>query len=580
MSWLTHRHSFPLRAGIRAGIAVLALAPAGASAAAAQAPTPEPADLALRNGRVYTGTDRQREAQAIAIKGDRIVYVGSNGGLRRFLGPGTRVVDLHGSTVVPGLNDAHMHLSGVGTREMTLNLEGTRTLEEFLARVKVRVDSARPGQWVTGRGWIETFWRPPVFPRRQDLDRIAPNHPVYLTRADGHASVANSAALRIAGITRRTADPAGGAINKDAQGEPTGMLIDAAQRLVARHVPPATEAERDEAIVRGAERSVQLGWTQVQDAHGSWDEVERMRRLYRDGKIRLRIYKAISGPSADAARLIAQGPNLGEFGGRLTVRVIKVVMDGALGSRGAALLEPYADDPDTRGLITTDTAALKTMLTDALRSGIQVETHAIGDRGNRLTLDFYQRAFAAVPAAERKIPEPRWRDEHSQILHPDDLPRFKELGVIASMQPSHAIGDLYFAPSRLGMERLRGAYAWQSLLKLGVPLAGGSDAPVERGEPLIEFYAAVARKDLQGKSGEGWHPEERVSRDVALRMFTYWPAYAAFEEDRRGTIEVGKWADLTVFDRDIMRVPEAEILGAKCTMTVIGGEVVWAGAGQ
>jgi predicted amidohydrolase YtcJ len=480
--------------------------------------------------------------------------------------------------MVPGLADAHMHLSGVGSREMTLNLEGTSTLAGFLERVKARVDSARPGQWVTGRGWIETFWRPPVFPTRQDLDRIAPDNPVLLTRADGHASIANSTALRLANVTRATEAPAGGAINKDAQGEPTGMLIDAAQRLVSRLVPPPTEEERDQQIILGAQRSAQLGWTQVQDAHGSWAEVERMRRLYRDGRIKVRIYKAISGPSADATRLIEQGPSIDEFDGKLTVRVIKVVMDGALGSRGAALLKPYSDDPDTHGLVTTDTTALKPMLAAALRSGIQVETHAIGDRGNRLTLDFYERALAEVPSEQRKIAEPRWRDEHSQIVAPDDLPRFKQLGIIASMQPSHAIGDLYFAPARLGLERLKGAYAWQTMLKLGVPVAGGSDAPVERGEPLIEFYAAVARKDLKGGSGNGWHPEERVTRDQALRMFTVGPAFAAFEEDRRGTIEVGKWADLTVFDKDIMRVPEAEILTAKCTMTVVGGEIVWAGA--
>jgi hypothetical protein len=550
----------------------------GAGWLALPSPQAEPADLAFRNGQVYTANARQARVQAVAVKGNRIVYVGNNGGLRRFVGPNTRVVDLRGATMVPGLSDAHMHLSGVGSREMSLNLEGTNTLDEFLARVKARVDSARPGQWVTGRGWIETFWRPPVFPTRQDLDRIAPGNPVLLTRADGHASIANSAALRLAGITRATATPEGGAINKDVRGEPTGMLIDAAQRLVSRLVPPPTEEERDQQIILGAQRSAQLGWTQVQDAHGTWAEVERMRRLYRDGRIKVRIYKAITGPSADATRLIEQGPSIDEFDGKLTVRVIKVVMDGALGSRGAALLRRYSDDPDTDGLITTDTAALKPMLAAALRGGIQVETHAIGDRGNRLTLDFYERALAEVPPEQRKIAEPRWRDEHSQIVHPDDLPRFKQLGVIASMQPSHAIGDLYFAPARLGLDRLKGAYAWQTMLKLGVPLAGGSDAPVERGEPLIEFYAAVARKDLKGGSGNGWHPEERLTREQALRMFTVGPAFAAFEEDRRGTIEVGKWADLTVFDKDIMRVPEAQILTAKCTMTVVGGEIVWAGA--
>ena len=557
---------------------VLAAAVLGAGWLALPQAQGEPADLAFRNGQVYTANERQPRVQAVAVKGHMIVYAGDNGGLRRFIGPNTRIVDLRGATMLPGLTDAHMHLSGVGSREMTLNLEGTNTLAEFLAKVKARVDSARPGQWVTGRGWIETFWRPPVFPTRHDLDRIAPNNPVVLQRADGHASIANSAALRLANVTRTTEAPRGGAINKDAQGEPTGMLIDAAQGLVGRLVPPPTEEERDQQIILGVERSMRLGWTQIQDAHGTWAEVERMRRLYRDGRIKLRIYKAISGPSADATRLIDQGASLDEFDGRLTVRVIKVVMDGALGSRGAALLQPYSDDPESRGLITTDTVALKSMLAAALRNGIQVETHAIGDRGNRLTLDFYERALTEVPREQRKIAEPRWRDEHSQIVNPDDLPRFKSLGVIASMQPSHAIGDLYFAPARLGTDRLKGAYAWQSLIKLGVPVAGGTDAPVERGEPLIEFYAAVARKDLKGGSGTGWHPEERVTRDQALRMFTVWPAFAAFEEERRGTIQVGKWADLTVFDKDIMRVPEAEILTARCTMTVVGGDIVWASA--
>jgi predicted amidohydrolase YtcJ len=537
---------------------------------------PEPADLVLRNATVYTARDKPSQAEAVGIKGDRIVFVGRNREVGRVIGPNTKVVDLGGATVLPGFTDAHMHLPGVGEREMTLNLEGLTTLEAFLARVKERVDQARPGQWVTGRGWIETFWKPPVFPTRQDLDRIAPNNPVYLTRADGHASVANSAALRLANVTRNTAVPPGGAINKDAQGEPTGMLIDRAQGLVGRLVPPPTDADQDQAILKGTEREMRLGWTQIQDAHGTWGEVERIRRLYREEKIHIRIYKAISGPGAEADRLLAQGPVLGEFGGKFTVRTIKIVMDGALGSRGAALLAPYSDDPKTSGLITTDTVALKPLLVAALRKGIQVETHSIGDRGNRLMLDFYERAMQQVPPAERKIAEPRWRDEHSQIVSPEDIPRFKALGLIASMQPSHAIGDLYFAPARLGMERLKGAYAWETFLKLGVPVAGGSDAPVERGEPLIEFYAAVARKDLQGRSGEGWHPEERVTREQALRMFTLWPAFAAFEDDKRGTIEVGKLADLTVFDNDIMKVPELEILKAKNIMTVVNGEIVYA----
>ena len=536
---------------------------------------PAPADIVLRNAKVYTANDRAPRAEAVAIRGNKIAFVGRNGDAQRLVGPNTRVVDLRGAAVFPGFTDAHVHLAGIGAREMNLNLEGTTSREDFLARVKARVDQTPAGQWVTGRGWIETFWKPPVFPTRQDLDRIAPSHPVVLRRADGHASIANSAALRLANLTRTTPAPAGGAINKDAEGEPTGMLIDRAQDLVGRLIPGPTDAELDQQILKGVEREITLGWTQVQDAEGSWSAVERMRRLYREGKIKLRVYKMIRGPGPDTDTLIARGASLGEFDGRFTVRAIKVSIDGALGSRGAALLAPYSDDPRTSGLITTDTVAYQRMLAAALRSGIQVATHAIGDRGNRLTLDFYERALQEVPADQRKVAEPRWRDEHSQILSLQDIPRFKQLGVIASMQPSHAIGDLYFAPARLGMERLAGAYAWQSLIKLGVPIAGGSDAPVERGEPLIEFYAAVARKDTAGRSGQGWHPEEKMTRDQALKAFTAWAAFAAFEEAARGTIETGKLADLTVFDKDIMTVPEREILKAKNLMTIINGEIVY-----
>ena len=537
--------------------------------------TAEPADLVLQNGVVYTGDSTAPTAQAVAIAGGRVLAVGANDAVARHVGEATEVIDLAGATVLPGLVDAHVHLAGIGQREMTLNLEGLASLDALLARVKERVDQAAPGEWVTGRGWIETFWTPAVFPTHQDLDRVAPAHPVLLTRADGHASVANSVALRLAGITRATVAPDGGAINKDGRGEPTGMLIDAAQGLVRRLIPPPTEADLERALELGAEREVRLGWVQVHDAHGSLEEAERIRRLYREGRLSLRIYKAISGPSADADSLIRLGPSVDEFDGRFTLRTIKAVMDGALGSRGAALLQPYSDDPTTSGLVTTDTTRLRPMLEAALRAGIQVETHAIGDRGNRMLLDMYQAAFAAVPAAERRQADPRWRNEHSQIVDPADLPRFRELGIIASMQPSHAIGDLHFVPARIGIERTGGAYAWQTLMSQGVPVAGGSDAPVERGEPMIEFYAAVARKDTRGFQGEGWHPEEALTREQALRMFTWWPAYAAFEEDRRGSITPGKWADLTILDTDIMQVPEAEILSARTLFTIINGAIAY-----
>ena len=545
------------------------------------APAPqraEPADIVFKNGNVYTANDNAPRAQAIAVKEDRIVFVGTNAAAQKFVGPNTRVVDLKGNTVLPGFTDAHQHLSGVGQREMTLNLEGTASLADLLAKLKARVDQAKPGEWVTGRGWIETHWQPPVFPTRWDLDKVSPNNPVILGRADGHGAVANSAALKLAGVDKSTPNPFGGEISKDKQnGEPNGMLLDAAQGLVRRRVPQTTAADAERAVVLGSKRDVELGWTQVQDAGGSWDDVDIFKKLYEAGTIKLRIYKAVYGPGPNATRLINDGPIIGEFGHRLTVRTIKVVSDGALGSRGAALLGPYSDAPETSGFLTVKAEELRPMLRDALSTGIQVETHAIGDRANRFILDEYEAALKAVPPAERKIVNPRWRVEHAQIVNPADIPRFAKLGIIPSMQPSHAIGDLFFAPSRLGIARLAGAYAWESFIKSGVVVPGGSDAPVERGEPMIEFYAALARKDQKGFSGEGWHPEEAVTREQALKMFTIWPAYAAFEDKLRGTVEAGKLADLTILSADIMTIPAPEILKTRCAMTVINGEIVYEG---
>jgi predicted amidohydrolase YtcJ len=555
---------------------VLALI-AAVSGAAANVDAAPQADLVFTNAKVYTGNALKPRAEAVAVKGDKIVFVGGSAAAKAFAGSGARVIDLAGGTALPGLADAHVHLSGVGEREMSLNLEGSQSLAELLGRVKDRVAGAKPGAWITGRGWLETFWKPPVFPTRWDLDKVAPRNPVYISRADGHGGVANSAALAVAGIDKKTPSPFGGEILKDKKtGEPNGMLLDAAQPLVLRHVPPPSPAEQDEALLVGARRMLSLGWTQAQIAGNSWAEVERLRRLYREGKMKLRIYNAIRGPGADADALVKKGASVDEFGGRFTVRTIKVTIDGALGSRGAALLAPYAD-AEGKGLLTQKDEVLRPLFEGALRKGIQLEVHAIGDHANRKILDLFEQAFAAVPPAQRAIADPRWRVEHAQIVSPEDLPRFAKLKVIASMQPSHAIGDLHFAPRRLGVARLTGAYAWQSLLRSGAVIAGGSDAPVERGEPLIELYAAVARRDLRGNRAEGWHPEQALSRQQALEIFTRGAAYAAFEEQRRGTLEVGKLADLTVFSTDVMNVPEAEILKSRCLLTVVGGEIVFDG---
>jgi predicted amidohydrolase YtcJ len=534
----------------------------------------EAVDLVVVNGNVYTVNEKQPHAEAFAVKDQRITFVGSTADVQKLEGANTRLINLGGKTVVPGLTDSHCHIFGIGEREMRLNLEGTNSLQDFLAKVKERVSQTEKGKWITGRGWIETFWKPAEFPSRQDLDKITPDNPVFLTRADGHASVVNSAALKIAKIDRNTPNPFGGQISKT-NGEPNGMLLDNAQDLAAKHVPKPTEAEREQALLLGINREIGLGWCEIQNAGSDKEDIKLIKKALADGKIKIRVINAVYGPGEDAQNFLAAGPTIDAFNHHFTQRTIKIIFDGALGSRGAALLKPYNDAPDTSGFLTEKPEELRPLFEEALRRGIQVETHAIGDRANRIILDLYDQAFKAVPPEERKIREPRWRVEHAQIVDAADIPRFTKLGVIPSMQPSHAISDLFFAPARLGMDRLGGAYSWQSFLKSGCIIAGGSDAPVERGEPMIEFYAAVARKSIKGESREGWHPEQAVSREQALKMFTIWPAYAAFEEKDKGSIEPGKLTDFTVLSQDIMKIPESEILKTRCAMTVIGGEIAY-----
>src|SRR5438067_9592008 len=554
----------------------------------------ETAETIFINGNIYTVNDKQPFAHAIAVKGDRIIFVGANADAEQFRGDKTRIVDLAGKTVTPGFTDSHCHIFGIGEREMTLNLEGTNTREDFLAKVKERVVQTERNKWLTGRGWIETFWKPPQFPTRADLDKIAPDNPVFLTRADGHAAVVNSAALKLANIDDHTPDPFGGQILKT-NGDPNGMLLDNAMDLVAKNIPKPTEAETEQAFLKGIDREIKLGWCEIQNAGSELSDQKIIRRAYAARKVKLRMINAAYGPGEAANVLLKNGATLNAFDHRFTQRTIKVIFDGALGSRGAALLAPYSDKADTSGFLTQKPEELRPMFEEALRRGIQVETHAIGDRANRLILDLYEQAFKAVPPDKRPAPrggassgEPgvaerrppraddvRWRVEHAQILTEQDIPRFAKLGVIASMQPSHAISDLFFAPARLGVERLAGAYAWNKLIKSGAIICGGSDAPVERGEPMIEFYAAVARKSIKGESGEGWHPEQGVSRKQALKMCTINAAYGAFEEADKGSIEVGKLADFTVLSADIMKIPAPEILKTRCEMTVVGGEVVY-----
>lgn len=532
---------------------------------------PEPADIVIWGGPIYTGVDSAPQTEAVALRGNLIAATGPRDQIEALVGDETRVIDLGGAALYPGFTDSHMHLLGVGQRELTLNLEGVESIPHLKEVVADRAETEDPGSVIYGRGWIETHWPEERFPTRHDLDEAAPDHSVILTRADGHALVANSRALEAAGITAETEAPFGGEILRDSDGAPTGMLIDAAQGLVMDLIAEPTAEERSEAYVVGGVRTAGMGWTGVHNMSVNPGDVPLIEELSDAFLIPVRVYNAIDPQPGAVADLFENGPKRSAEG-RAVTRTIKLYMDGALGSRGAALLEPYAD-ADTSGLLMTTKEETMPTLEGALRSGIQIAMHAIGDRGNRLLLDWFEEAFQNVPAAERRIAEPRWRDEHTQIVHPDDLPRFAELGVIPSMQPSHAIGDLFFAPDRLGAERLTGAYAWKSLIETGVPIAAGSDAPVEKGDPRIEFYAAVARRALDGFADENWHLEESVSRENALKMFTIWPAVASFREDELGTIEEGKIADLTGFSADIMVIPAEEILTVEPVLTIVDGRI-------
>ncbi|WP_339747664.1 amidohydrolase [uncultured Maricaulis sp.] len=530
------------------------------------------ADLVFWGGSIHTANDNQPTVQAVAVQGGRIVFAGPQAGARIWIGPQTRTIDLNGGAMYPGFTDSHVHVLGVGARERTLNLDDVTSIADLQARIAAAAAELDPGSVLFGRGWIETHWPEGRFPNRHDLDVVAPDHVVILTRADGHASVANTLALQQAGIGLDSVAPDGGEILREADGEPDGMLIDAAQGAVRALVEQPTGDVRADIYAQGAQVMASRGWTGAHDMSVPYQDVEMIEGLAEAGRLPIRDYISINPDGY--AWLATQTPRIAA-NGRVITRAVKMYMDGALGSRGAALLEPYSDRPESSGLLFPEGDEMLGVMTEALRSGVQINVHAIGDRGNRVLLDWVEEALAAVPPEERALPEHRWRDEHSQIINPDDIPRFAELGVIASMQPSHAIGDLYFAPARLGEVRLEGAYAWQSLLDAGAHITGGTDAPVEQGDPRIEFYAATARAALDGFQGDDWHPEEALSREDALKLFTAWPAYASFREDELGTIQEGRIADLTIFSADIMTIPEADILTVEPWMTVVDGEVAF-----
>jgi len=548
-------------------VACLPLLAAAAGQAASRSADPKPADLVLEGGTVITLDDARPRATALAIRGGRIVAVGGPEDVKPFVAKATRRIDLAGRAVVPGLTDAHVHVEGLGTALERLDLVGAKSLEEALARVAGAASKAPSGEWILGRGWDQNDWPEKRFPTAADLDRVAGGRPVFLIRVDGHAGWASTEALVRAAVSARTADPEGGRILRDAAGEPAGVLIDKAMALVTAHIPEPSREVRKRRIAAGLKACARAGLTEVHDAGVPLGVVGLYKELLAEGAMPVRVYVMLRADEfLDGGHFLS--PEIGLGDGRFTVRAIKVVADGALGSRGALLLAPYADEPGTRGLATIEPDRLKAVLHRALAQGFQVNTHAIGDAANRMVLDAYEAAFGPGGGARR-----RFRIEHAQVLAPADVPRFKAMGVIPSMQPTHCTSDMYWAADRLGPERAKGAYLWKTFLAQGVPVAGGSDAPVEDIAVLPGLYAAVTRQDAKGWPEGGWHPEERVTITEALKMFATSAAYAAFEEDDRGTIAVGKRADLTVLTRDVTAVAPQDILTTQVSMTVVGGEV-------
>lgn len=520
-------------------------------------------DILIHGGPIHTGVAAAPTAQAVLIRDDRIAFVGDLAAARAKAAKGARDIDLKGAAAFPGFVDAHAHLTGIGLRELTLNLDQVDSVEALVAAVKAYA-AAHPDGPIFGRGWIETHWPEKRFPNRADLDRAAPGRVIVLERADGHASVASTAALAKAGVTRETAAPAGGQILKGSDGAPDGMLIDHAQNLIAAVIPPPSQALKRQALEKAGALYASRGWTGLGNMSVEAPDLAILTGLAADRKFSLRVDNYMD-PSG-AAEVLAKGP-FADPTGLIRVRGIKLYMDGALGSRGAALLEPYSD-AEGLGLQLTPRDKGLALMKQAKAVGAQVAMHAIGDRGNRMTLDWFEQSLGGDTTA-------RWRIEHSQIVADTDVPRFAKLGVIASMQPSHAIGDLYFAPARLGKDRLHEGYRWKDFLDSGAVIAAGSDAPVEVGDPRIEFYAAVYRHSLSGFANADWHLDEAVSRDQALRMLTWAPAYAAFAEKDRGTLEAGKKADVTVFSKDLMTIAPPEILKVDTVLTVVDGKVVF-----
>lgn len=525
------------------------------------------ATLILTNGRIWTGNAAQPRAEALACIEGRIVAVGSAADIRRWTGPGTQTIDLAGKLLVPGFNDSHVHFHGGGENLSGVQLRDAKSEAEFRDRIRQFAAKLPPGRWITGGNWDHENWTPARLPTRQLIDEAAGDHPVFIQRLDGHMSLANSLALKLAGVTRGTPNPAGGEIVRDANGEPAGVLKDAAQSAVERVIPAPSDDQIAGAVRAALRYAAERGVTSVHDVSAAPGHLRVYQRLLQRGELTVRI----SGhqPLESWKRLADLGVLAGFGGPMLHIGALKGFADGSLGSTTALFFDPYLDAPTTSGLAMGSPETILQQIVDADRAGLQIAIHAIGDRANHTILNLFEEAATKNGARDR-----RFRIEHAQHLGRNDIPRFAKLGVIASMQPFHAIDDGRWAEKRIGPERAKGTYAFRSLLDAGAVLAFGSDWDVAPMDPLLGIYAAVTRRTLDGKHPGGWVPEQKITVEEALRAYTWGSAYAGFEEKLKGTIEPGKLADFAVLSRDILSIDPVEIEKVKVTLTVVDGKIV------
>lgn len=543
----------------------------------------ETADVVFKNGMVYTVNEAQPLVQAVAVKGDTIVFVGSDKDVEVWIGDNTRVIDLQGKMMTPGFIEGHGHIMGVGYNELNIDLLSTTSYDEIVQLVKAAAAKAKPGQWIVGRGWHQDKWtkKPEVmvkgFPVHQQLSEVSPDNPVLLDHASGHAALANAKAMELAGVNVLATEkvlievPAGGEIIRDEAGNPTGLFNETAVSLIESKIPAKTAASDAQALDLAMKACLRNGITSFHDAGATREGIALFESFRKAMKLDVRLYVMITGYDYPLMQeWLARGPMIDSLHW-LTIRSIKLNCDGALGSRGAWLLESYSDRDHHFGMPTYPMDSVYTISRKALQHGFQVCSHAIGDRANQEILNRYEKAIAETTNKDH-----RFRIEHAQHLHPQDIPRFAKLGVVPAMQAIHMSSDRPWAIERLGQKRIEeGAYMWQTLLQTGARIINGTDAPVEPINPIPCFYASVTRKTLKGEPEGGYEPKEKMTREQALRSYTLDAAYGAFEENIKGSLEIGKLADFTIFTKDLMTIAEQDILKTEVAMTVVGGKIVF-----